>query len=227
MKRIQYGNVVSRLVQPDLEAAQWMFEVVFDYDEGHYEELDFDPGPPEAEQHRLVRASASRGLEPWAVRADAFSSHRAGFEVRTYRRCRRSHPVGIRPRSHHAVSASVAHFQSGDSTEGFWDKLRSDARLIEALQKNRRDGGLQSLRDLARFDAADWDRLIEQTANGSDLPAGVPGKDAAERARNLCGNSDANFAFFLVDLEIVGVACDVPRGRKNGGRRMVWNSSND
>ena len=38
-----------------------MFEVVFDYDEGHYEEVDLDPARPEAEQHRFVRASASAG----------------------------------------------------------------------------------------------------------------------------------------------------------------------
>jgi RHS repeat-associated protein len=88
LKRIKYGNRVSRLLQPDLTAAQWLFEVVFDYDEGHYEELDLDSTRPEAEQHRFVRASASPARS-WAVRPDPFSSHRAGFEARTYRRCRR------------------------------------------------------------------------------------------------------------------------------------------
>lgn len=88
LKRIEYGNVASRLVQPDLQTAQWMFDVVFDYDEGHYEELALDPARPEAGQHRLVRASVSPA-ESWRVRADPFSSHRAGFEIRTYRRCRR------------------------------------------------------------------------------------------------------------------------------------------
>ena len=88
LKRIRYGNRVSRLIQPDLTQTEWMFEAVLDYDEGHYEELDPDPATPEAEQHRFVRASASTG-QPWSVRPDPFSSHRAGFEVRTYRRCRR------------------------------------------------------------------------------------------------------------------------------------------
>jgi RHS repeat-associated protein len=88
LKRINYGNKVSRLIEPDLTQTKWMFEVVFDYDEDHYEELDLDPTRPEAEQHRLVRAAASPGL-PWTVRPDPFSTHRAGFEVRTYRRCRR------------------------------------------------------------------------------------------------------------------------------------------
>jgi RHS repeat-associated protein len=88
LKRIRYGNLVSRLIQPDLTKAQWMFEVVFDYDEGHYEELALDPTRPVADQHQLVRASILPE-HSWSVRPDPFSSYRASFEVRTYRRCRR------------------------------------------------------------------------------------------------------------------------------------------
>lgn len=88
LKRIKYGNVDSHLVQPNLAATRWMFEVVFDYDDGHYEEIDLDPRRPPVEQHRRVRA-AGAGNGSWDVRPDVFSIHRAGFEVRTYRRCRR------------------------------------------------------------------------------------------------------------------------------------------
>jgi RHS repeat-associated protein len=88
LKRIKYGNRVSRLVQPDLSQATWLFEVVLDYDEGHCETVDPDPGLPPAEQHQFARASVTPA-HPWAARPDPFSSHRAGFEVRTYRRCRR------------------------------------------------------------------------------------------------------------------------------------------
>ncbi|WP_209427789.1 SpvB/TcaC N-terminal domain-containing protein [Pararhodobacter sp. SW119] len=88
LKRIKYGNRISRLIQSDLTQASWMFEAVFDYDEAHYEEVGLDPALPEAEQHRFARASASAGRS-WKVRLDPFSSYRAGFEVRTYRRCRR------------------------------------------------------------------------------------------------------------------------------------------
>ncbi len=88
LKRIQYGNRVSRLIDADLTAAEWLFEVVFDYDESHYEVLVPDAVGPEAGQRQLVQAAASTG-KPWAVRPDPFSSYRAGFEVRTYRRCRR------------------------------------------------------------------------------------------------------------------------------------------
>lgn len=95
LKRIRYGNRRPR--QPDEELSllqDWHFEVVFDYAEGHYEELPFDPTKPEAEQHRKARVSGQvmpgrQGLLPWPVRPDPFSTYRAGFEVRTYRRCHR------------------------------------------------------------------------------------------------------------------------------------------
>jgi len=88
LKRIYYGNLTSHLIQPDLTKLEWMFEVVLDYDEGHYEKLNLDPSRPEGAHCRFVHASATPA-HPWAVRPDPFSSHRAGFEVRTYRRCRR------------------------------------------------------------------------------------------------------------------------------------------
>jgi RHS repeat-associated protein len=71
LKRIKYGNQVSRLVQPELEETDWLFEVVFDY--GEHNLTDPKPDDPGA----------------WSVRNDPFSSYRAGFEVRTYRLCQR------------------------------------------------------------------------------------------------------------------------------------------
>jgi RHS repeat-associated protein len=70
-KRIKYGNRMSRLVEPDLSRADWLFEVVFDYGEHDPD----DPRPAEA--------------RPWPCRLDPFSSYRAVFEIRTYRLCRR------------------------------------------------------------------------------------------------------------------------------------------
>jgi RHS repeat-associated protein len=102
LKRIKYGNrtpnrdlATWNVTDPaELPDETWMFEVVFDYDEGHYEDVDLDPARPEAAQHRFVRASASPELpwnaqqRHWAARPDPFSFHRGGFELRTYRRCR-------------------------------------------------------------------------------------------------------------------------------------------
>jgi RHS repeat-associated protein len=96
LKRVKYGNRTPNRDADTWQATDpfqlpddtWMFEVVFDYEEGHYEALPLDPARPEAEQHRFVSASASAGVA-WPVRADPFSVYRAGFEVRTYRLCQR------------------------------------------------------------------------------------------------------------------------------------------
>jgi RHS repeat-associated protein len=85
LKHIFYGNKVSRLAPPDPVRAGWMFEVLFDYGEGHYTE-----NQPDAEKRIFAQAQ----IEPpaakhWPARPDPFSTYRAGFEVRTYRRCQR------------------------------------------------------------------------------------------------------------------------------------------
>ena len=82
LKRIQYGNPppswLPRLdpVEPDVLPSAWMFEAVLDYGD-HAGEFPAptpdDPPAPDAD----------------IARADAFSTHRAGFEIRTHRLCRR------------------------------------------------------------------------------------------------------------------------------------------
>uniref|UniRef100_UPI003593C861 SpvB/TcaC N-terminal domain-containing protein n=1 Tax=Thiocapsa sp. TaxID=2024551 RepID=UPI003593C861 len=93
IKRIRYGNRTtllatdgdrpSFLTREQIDSVDWMFDVVFDYGEGHVEIL-----PADASGHESVTATIN-GLGEWPVRADPFSSYRAGFEVRTYRLCRR------------------------------------------------------------------------------------------------------------------------------------------
>jgi RHS repeat-associated protein len=80
LKRILYGNRAPLLVDgkrprflgsEQLATAEWLFEVVFDY--GEHEPLAPKPGDAGA----------------WTVRSDPFSTYRPGFELRTYRLCRR------------------------------------------------------------------------------------------------------------------------------------------
>ena len=71
LKRVKYANCASRLIQADLAQAEWLFELVMDYGDHEGEDPTIDP-------------TAS-----WLLRPDPFSSYRAGFEVRTYRRCQR------------------------------------------------------------------------------------------------------------------------------------------
>lgn len=71
LKRVKYGNSTSYLVESDLSVMQWMFEVVFDYD-------DHDSLTPTVAES-----------QPWHVRSDPFSTYRPTFEIRLYRLCRR------------------------------------------------------------------------------------------------------------------------------------------
>jgi RHS repeat-associated protein len=66
LKHIRYGNRT-----PYSDSGGWHFHVVIDYD-------DHDPLEPTPAEAR-----------PWPVRADAYSSYRAGFEIRTRRLARR------------------------------------------------------------------------------------------------------------------------------------------
>lgn len=84
LKRIRYGNRAPYFPElkaaaawpepPDARApdgsAAWLFEVVLDY--GEHDAL------------------SSRETATWPARPDPFSSYRAGFEIRTYRICRRA-----------------------------------------------------------------------------------------------------------------------------------------
>ena len=92
LKRIKYGNKtpvehdsnLPREFREDLsERTDWLFEVVFDYEEGHYEELPADPNA-----HQFVNAHKDP-TQDRQRRQDPSSSYRAGFEVRTYRLCHR------------------------------------------------------------------------------------------------------------------------------------------
>jgi RHS repeat-associated protein len=88
LKRIRYGNRVP--YDPNTVGADlgFSFEVVLDYDESHIEDVPANPQIAADEQHRFVRASRE-AVRPWRNRPDPFSTYRAGFEVRTHRRCRR------------------------------------------------------------------------------------------------------------------------------------------
>ncbi len=103
LKRVWYGNRQPLLLdtskpsfrrmhteQTDFSASaiDWMFEVVFDYGEGHYRMLPPDISLPESDQHLFAHASESAD-GAWSARPDPFSVYRAGFEIRTHRRCQR------------------------------------------------------------------------------------------------------------------------------------------
>ncbi|WP_372633668.1 SpvB/TcaC N-terminal domain-containing protein [Fodinibius sp.] len=73
LKRIKYGN--TEPFDPDSQTMpednRWLFEVVLDY--GEHREKEPEP----------------QGTQDWSMRPDPFSNYQSGFEVRTYRLCRR------------------------------------------------------------------------------------------------------------------------------------------
>jgi RHS repeat-associated protein len=66
LERIEYGNRLPG------DLSEFLFEVVFDYGE-----------------HDSAAPTPTDATSSWPVRRDPFSNHRPGFEVRTYRLCRR------------------------------------------------------------------------------------------------------------------------------------------
>lgn len=73
LKRVRYGNTLPlRADQPIPPDNEWRFDIVFDYGD------HADPVAPSVAPD-----------QPWPVRLDAHSTFAPGFEVRTYRLCRR------------------------------------------------------------------------------------------------------------------------------------------
>ncbi len=77
LKSVRYGNLSPYFIAPEytfapvLPDTTWLFEALLDY--GDHSDSNEDPVPD----------------RPWTARTDAFSDFHAGFEIRTYRRCRR------------------------------------------------------------------------------------------------------------------------------------------
>ncbi|MBX9449845.1 MAG: VCBS repeat-containing protein [Taibaiella sp.] len=74
LKRVRYGNkepyfITADVFEPELPATEYLFEAVLDY--GDHSTLSIDPD------------------SGWSCRQDAFSGFQAGFEIRTWRKCRR------------------------------------------------------------------------------------------------------------------------------------------
>ena len=95
LKHIHYGNRTPLLdntghrprfldklqIDTQIGNADWMFEVVFDYD-------DHDAVVPKPNDDQAKDAAGALNY-PWKARPDPFSSYRSGFEVRTTRLCQR------------------------------------------------------------------------------------------------------------------------------------------
>jgi RHS repeat-associated protein len=106
IRRIYYGNFPDPLLDENgnpvrypngtdighqCGGRRYAFEVVFDYGEWEFPTKTPHPGPVPAGQQELFGPDPSFSSEqnPVPIRDDRFSNFRAGFEIRTLRRCRR------------------------------------------------------------------------------------------------------------------------------------------
>jgi RHS repeat-associated protein len=118
LERIRYGNraPVERDEAAPSAPAAWLFEVVFDY--GEYARPDDDDAhatrAPRPESPTPSEPLGIEGAGTWGVRADPFSTYRAGFEVRTYRLCRRALVFHRFPAGTHGLEISPCLVRSTD-----------------------------------------------------------------------------------------------------------------
>ena len=142
LKRIQYGNATPRKAGEDLAPrADWLFEVIFDYDEGHYQQAQ--------DMVAVAYPQLARGTAPdWTARPDPFSTYRAGFEVRTYRRCHRVlmfHHFAGKPALVRSIAFNYADFHyTDDASVKVMDELtyQGSTRIASFIQAVTQSGYL-------------------------------------------------------------------------------------
>lgn len=178
LKRVSYGNRAPFLPDtarpldvpgPPAAAEAWMFHMVFDYG-------DHDDAAPELDPDR-----------DWPMRHDAFSDHRPGFEIRSYRLCRRVLRFHVfddlRPGPLPEVVASLEFFYRHMTFDGS-PPGRAEVELLERMQERgwRRTGPAQFLTRTGpetQFDYAEpaWDRTVREIAqeDAAGAPQGFTG----------------------------------------------------
>lgn len=186
LKRIRYGNRTS-LLGPEPEynrppllddgwqdTADWMFELVFDY--GDHNRDNPTPQPS----------------KPWHYRLDAFSARRAGFEIRTTRRCQRvlmfHHFPELGVDDGCLVRSTDLHYLGEEADSGIYSFLASVTH-----SGWRRVGDTYVVRSMPPVEFEYSQPRISQQVKTADTSAGLPmGIDGA--------------TYQLVDLDGYGAA---------------------
>lgn len=188
LKRVFYGNRTPYFPDlttdaPVLPPIDWCFELVLDYG-------DHDASAPTPQE-----------TQPWACRADAFSTYRATFENRTYRLCRRAlmfHHFPGEPsagpdcliRSTDFVHAQPA-TPPADPIRPFYSLLLS---LTQTGYERQEDGNYLS-RTMPPLEFEYTEAVIDETVRDID----------PESLENLpCGLDDKNYRW--VDLDGEGLS---------------------
>jgi RHS repeat-associated protein len=159
IRRICYGNLPEPLLDaqqrpityPDgapvgclRDGRRYAFEVVFDYGDWDIPTVLPHPAPPPVDRPELFGADAAQSTTGRAapLRADRFSHFRAGFDIRTLRRCRR-----VLMFHHFAELSGPTLVRSTDIT--YSADADTQASLLSSVtvtgyDKNSADGGYRS-----------------------------------------------------------------------------------
>jgi RHS repeat-associated protein len=201
LKRIRYGNRRPLLLDPtrpgfraphlsaDGADADWMFSVTFDYGEGHYAET-------RSGEQTFATAACAPGHR-WATRADPFSTFRAGFEVRTYRLCRRALMVHHFPTALGAEDVLVTSTAFTYREEGFGSFLE---RVVQTGHKREPDGRYLT-RAMPPLDLSYTRSPLEHPGRERFTPVDIDPDSLA----NLPGGVDGG-AYRWLDLDGEGIA---------------------
>ncbi len=186
LKRVYYGNRTPYLYRNNASLPgkeNFLFQTVFDYGEHEdYAEMD-DSITLTKDIYRPQRA--------WAYRPDAFSSYRAGFEIRTYRRCKRilnfhCFDAPDLPHSPYLVESMVLHYEENLHLLGKDDTVGGFSYLTQVVQYGHKwdeNAGKYISRSLPPFDFIyqqhEWNTYVQDVP--ADSLAGAPiGIDNAE-----------------------------------------------
>lgn len=192
LRRILYGNEEPQLSPSAPSSSTWLFEVVFDYDEGFVH--------PVSASSWQASADATTA---WGVRPDPLSSYRSTFEVRSYRRCHRvlmfhrfpelgADPQLVRSTSLEyddlpyatapAIDAELAHLGS-TRTGSFLRSISQHGHQLDATQAVFESGGVRVLTYVTRslppvdleYSRATIDPSVHELVGESldNLPAGI------------------------------------------------------
>lgn len=158
LKRIRYGNSKPAAHDGTIPAGNtWHFELVFDYGE-------HDAAAPESTEAQV-----------WPVRRDPFSTHRPGFELRTYRLCRRVlmfhrfDELGPDPSPIGATEFTQQEDEAGTTmTAATYRGFRSD--LVTGTLETLTTPSLS-----AAYSQPEVTRSFETATAGENLPIGIDG----------------------------------------------------
>lgn len=156
--RLKSGLDAMQLIQYSFNDLDFHFQTIFDYGD-HSDE------------------NPSTNIDqPWPVRSDAFSSYRAGFEVRTYRCCQRVllfhdfAELGLQPT---LVSSIKLAFEESDGSFSFLTSIEKSGYI-----KTTNGYTSKSLPSMEfEYQAHAWNNDVKRVDKNSlrDIPAGIEG----------------------------------------------------